>query len=244
VKVEKHYANGLAFIGGYTWSKAIDNVSAFYGTGRSSDTEQNYRNLAAEKGRADFDFRQRLSLAYVYELPLGKSVWKANNSKLNYVIEGWEVAGIATLQSGAPWTAYISGDISHTEQQDRPNIIRAPYYFYPAHKSPHQWALPDSFGPPAPYTFGNAGRDILTGPGLVSWDFSLIRMFRLAEKKTLEFRAEMFNIMNSPNFQTPNSDVASQSFGKIFNTVQPIAGIPSGGPGDPRELQFGLKFTW
>jgi hypothetical protein len=250
VKFERHYTNGLAFLGAYTWSKAIDTVSAFYGSSRTADTEQNYRNLAAERGRADFDFRQRLSLAYVYELPFGKKVWKLQNTKLNYLLEGWELSGIATAQSGAPWTAYISGDISHTEQQDRPNWSgRNPY---PAHQTVRQYAygltLPDGspgpFSAPAPYTFGNAGRDILNGPGLASWDFSLIRKFRLTESKTLEFRAEMFNILNSPNFVTPNSDVASSSFGQIFNTVQPIAGIPSGGPGDPREMQFALKFIW
>jgi hypothetical protein len=250
VKFEKHYAHGLAFLGAYTWSKAIDTVSSFYGSGRSSDTEQNYRDLAAEKGRADFDFRQRLSLAYVYELPFGKSVWKLQDTKLNYFLEDWELSGIATVQTGAPWTPYISGDISHTEQQDRPNWSgQNPY---PAHQTVNQWAygltLPDGspgpFSTPQPYTFGSAGRDILTGPGLAAWDFSLIRKFRLAESKELEFRAEMFNMLNSPNFQTPNSDVASQSFGKIFNTVQPIAGIPSGGPGDPREIQFALKFIW
>jgi hypothetical protein len=250
MKFEKHYANGMAFIGAYTWSKAIDDASTFYGTGRSSSTEQNYRDLAAEKGRADFDFRQRLSLAYVYELPLGKKVLKLQNTKVNYLLEDWELSGIATVQSGAPWTAYISGDISHTEQQDRPSWSGSNPY--PAHQTVHQWAYgltlpngsPGPFSAPAPYTFGSAGRDILTGPGLAAWDFSLIRKFRLTESKTLEFRAEMFNILNSPNFVTPVSDVASSSFGQIFNTVQPIAGIPSGGPGDPRELQFALKFVW
>jgi hypothetical protein len=250
VKVEKHYANGLAFIGGYTWSKVLDDVSAFYGTDRASDTEQNYRDLAAEKGRADFDFRHRLSLAYVYELPFGEKVWRLQNTKLNYLLAGWELSGIATAQSGAPWTAYISGDVSHTEQQDRPNWSGSNPY--PAHQTVHQWVygltLPDGspgpFSTPAPYHFGSAGRDILNGPGLGCWDFSLIRIFRLTESKNLEFRAEMFNILDSPNFVTPNNDVASPTFGQIFNTVQPIAGLPSGGPGDARELQLALKLTW
>ena len=255
VKFEKHYAHGISFLGGYTWSKTLDDVSSFYGSNRASDTEQNYHDLAAEKGRADFDFRQRLSLAYLYELPFGKTVWKLQDTKLNYLLKDWELSGIATVETGAPWTAYISGDVSHTEQQDRPNWSgKNPY---PAHQTVHQWvyglALPDGspgpFSRQDPYTFGNAGRDILTGPGLAAWDFSLIRRFRLGESKYLEFRAEMFNILNSPNFETPNlvdasSDVASPSFGQIFNTVQPIAGVPSGGPGDPREIQFALKLAW
>jgi hypothetical protein len=242
VKVEKHYSHGLAVIGAYTWSKAIDTVSTFYGTGRSSDTEQNYRNLAAEKGRADFDFRQRLTLAYDYDVPIGRTVWKSDNHALNYLIQGWELAGIIQAQTGAPWTPYISADISHTEQQDRPNWTGTNPY--PAKQTVKQWALQSAFPAQAQFTFGNAGRDILTGPGLSDWDFSIIRKFRLTESKTLEFRAEMFNIFNSPNFSTPNSNAASASFGQIFNTVQPIAGLASGGPGDPREIQFALKLIW
>src|SRR5690349_10364836 len=76
------------------------------------------------------------------------------------------------------------------------------------------------------------------------WDFPLLRHLRISESESLEFRAEMFNLFNRPNFETPEPDVASPSFGQIFNTVQPLAGIASGGPGDPREVQFALRFTF
>lgn len=162
---------------------------------------------------------------------------------LNYLIQGWQLAGITTVESGAPYNVTISGDVSHTEQgADRPNVTGSP--FYPAHQTPNQWTLASAFSRPADYTFGNAGRDVLTGPGLVDWDFSLIRRFRLAETKSLEFRAEVFNILNHANFTVPDANVADPNFGKIFNTVQPIAGIASGGPGDPREIQFALKLTF
>jgi hypothetical protein len=84
----------------------------------------------------------------------------------------------------------------------------------------------------------------LNGSGEAVWDFSLIRKFPLGERMNLEFRAEMFNILDSPNFTLPNADVSSPSFGVIGNTVQPIAGQASGGPGDPREIQFALRLTW
>ncbi|MGD0921849.1 MAG: TonB-dependent receptor [Terriglobia bacterium] len=245
VKAERHFSRGLAFVAGYTFSKSLDTNSTIFGTDRNSNSPQNSRDLAAEKALSDYDFRHRLSLAYVYELPFGSKLWRSENRTLNYLTEGWQLSGIIALQSGPPFTPQISGDISHTEEnQDRPSIARAPYYFYPAHKTPDHWVLADSFTVPAPYTFGNAGRNILTGPGLANWDFSLIRRFRLTESKTLEFRAEMFNIFNRPNFEVPNRDLASASFGKIFNTVQSIAGLASGGPGDPRETQFGLKLIW
>jgi carboxypeptidase family protein len=243
MKVERHYTHGLAVIGAYTYSKSLDTGSTFYGTDRATDTEQNYHNLAAEKGRSDFDFRHRFSLAYIYDLPFGNTVAKMQNDRLNYLIQGWQLAGITTLQSGAPYNVGISGDVSHTGQgADRPNVTGSP--FYPANQTVNQWALASAFSRPLDYTFGNAGRDILTGPRLSDWDFSLIRMFRLTETRSLEFRTEVFNILNQANFHVPNSNVADPNFGRIFNTVQPIAGLASGGPGDPREIQFGLKLIW
>ncbi len=250
-KVEKRYSRGLAFLGAYTWSKSIDTNSSPFGTDRNENFPQNSRSLAAEKALSDFDFRHRLSLAYVYDLPVGNTLWKLQSSRLNYLIEGWEVSGIVTAQSGAHFTPNISGNLSGADESqtsgtghptDRPNLAGSG--FYPTKQTSDQWVLASAFSAPAPFTFGNAGRNILIGPGLGSWDFSVIRKFRLAETKTLEFRAEMFNIFSRANFDIPKRDVASPSFGKIFNTVQPLAGLASGGPGDPREVQFGLKLIW
>jgi outer membrane receptor protein involved in Fe transport len=244
VKVEKHYTNGLAIIGAYTWSKSLDDDSAYFGTNASPGFPENSYNLAAEKGRSDFDYEHRFSLAYVYDLPFGNKIARLQNSKANYLINGWEVAGIAMLQSGAPYTPTVDGNPSNNiDNHDRPNVVRG-VSLYPAHKSVNQWANPAAFSMPAQYTFGNAGRNILTGPGLADWDFSLIRNLKLWESKTLQFRVEMFNIFNRPNFTLPNADWSSTSFGVIGNTVQPIAGQASGGPGDPREIQFALPLTW
>ena len=132
---------------------------------------------------------------------------------------------------------------NNIDNHDRPNVVTG-VSFYPAHKSVNQWTNPAAFSFPAPFSFGNAGRNILTGPSLADWDFSLIRNFKLWESKTLQFRAEMFNILNRANFTLPNADASSSSFGVIANTVQPIAGQASGGPGDPREIQFALRLMW
>ncbi|MGD0694320.1 MAG: carboxypeptidase-like regulatory domain-containing protein [Terriglobia bacterium] len=251
VKVERHYTNGLSFLAGYTYSKSIDTNSSEFTTSRDQNFPQNSADLAAEKGRSDFDFRHRLSLTYLYELPVGNRMWKLNNSGLNYLIQSWELAGVFTAETGPPFTPQISGDISHADEEavigsgnptDRPDLTGTS--FYPAQKTPNQWLLPSAFSAPAPYTFGNAGRNILTGPGLSSWDFSLIRNFRLSESKSLEFRGEIFNLLNRANFDIPQRDVASPSFGQITNTLRPEAGLASGGPGDPREIQFGLRLMW
>ena len=244
VKVERHYSGGLAIIGAYTFSNSLDTNSAYDGTSASPNFPENSYDLAASKARSDFDYAQRASLAYVYDLPFGDRIGKLQNSKANYLINGWEVAGIAMLQSGAPYTPTVDGNPSNNiDNKDRPNVVPG-VSFYPAHKSVDHWTNPAAFSYPAYYTFGNAGRNILTGPGLADWDFSLIRNFKLGESKTLQFRAEMFNLLNRPNFTLPNADWSSTSFGVLGNTVQPIAGQASGGPGDPREIQFALRLTW
>lgn len=251
VKAERHYSRGLAVLGSYTYSKSIDTNSNPFGTDRNENFPQNSRDLAAEKALSDFDFRHRLTFAYVYDLPVGRTMWRAANPRVNYLIEGWEVSGIFAAESGPHFTANLSGNNSGADEQqitgqghptDRPNLTGGA--LYPANQTPDQWVLPSAFAAPAPFTFGNAGRNILAGQGLASWDFSVIRSFRLAESKHLEFRAELFNLFNRPNFDTPARDVASPSFGKIFNTVVPEAGLASGGPGDPREAQLALRLIW
>ncbi len=244
VKAERHYSKGMAVIGAYTYAKSLDTNSTYYGTNGTANFPENSFDRAAEKGRSDFDYRQRFSLAYVYDLPIGTTMWKSSNRAANFAIQGWEVAGIAMVQSGAPFTPTVDGNPSHNvDGNDRPNVVSG-VSFYPAHQTAQQWANPAAFSTPAQYTYGNAGRDILNGPGEAAWDFSLIRNFKLGESKKLEFRAEMFNILNTANFTLPNGNVSSPSFGVIGNTVQPIAGQASGGPGDPREIQFALRLTW
>ena len=243
-KLERHYNNGLAIIAAYTYAKALDTNSTYFGTNAGPNFPENSYDRAAEKGRADFDYRQRFSLAYIYDLPFGRTVAHLQNSKLNYLIEGWELSGIAMLQSGAPYNVSVCCNPSENgDGNDRPNVVLgAPVY--PATKTVNQWALASAFSTPAQFTYGNAGRDTLNGPGTHDWDFSLIRKFKLTESKELEFRAEMFNIFNEANFALPDGNISDTTFGVIPNTVQPIAGQASGGPGDPREIQFALRLRF
>ena len=253
VKAERRFTNGLAFLLSYTYAHSIDTNSTFGSTDVNANAPQNSFDLAAEKASSDFDYRHRLSIAYVYDLPFGSGRFESGNSALNYTIQGWQLSGIVTAQTGAPFTPVISGDVSCTGEfqnfaalTDRPNLIGSPY---PSNQTPNNWVQPSAFSNPFiaagnRCAFGSAGRNILRGPGLGTWDFALARSFRLGESKAFEFRVEMFNIFNRPNFATPQADVAAPSFGRIFNTVQPLAGIASGGPGDPREIQFALRFTF
>ena len=241
-KLERHFSGGMAFLVAYTYSKSIDTNSTVFNTNRNTNFPQNSQNLAAERARSEFDIRHRLSAAYVYRLPFGTGRLQFGSHALNYLARDWQVSGIFTAQSGPPFTPQVSGDVSQTnEGSDRPNIIGNPY---PAHQGPNQWVLASAFSIPTPYTFGDAGRNSLTAPGLASWDFSVSRHFRLTEGTALEFDGQIFNLLNRANFDVPQTDRASPSFGKIFNTVQPVAGLASGGPGDPREVQLGLRLTF
>ena len=251
VKVERRFSKGLSVLASYTYSKSIDTASSPYADARNPNFPQNSYNVGAEKSVSDFNFPQRLSLAYLWTMPFGSGGAKAHNPQLNYAIKGWEVGSVVTVESGPPFTPVVSGDVSGADEinnatvlvdTDRPNV--ASTSFYPAKRTPQEWVLPSAFSTPSEFTFGNAGRNILRGPGLGSCDFSVLRNFRLAELANLQFRGEVFNIFNRANFDIPQNIVNAPSFGQIFNTLQPVAGLASGGPGEPRELQLGMWLTW
>jgi hypothetical protein len=250
-KVERRMSKGLSVLAAYTYSKSIDSSSGPFSDTRNANFPQNSYDVAAEKAVSDFNPAHRLSLAYLWAMPFGSTVAKLDNRDLNHLIEGWEVGSVLTVQSGAPFTPVVSGDISGADEinnatvqadTDRPNV--ASRAFYPSKQAPQQWVNASAFSIPSPFTFGNAGRNILLGPGLGSCDFTIHRDFHLGESSRLEFRAEMFNIFNRANFDIPQRNLASPSFGQIFNTLQPVAGLASGGPGEPRELQLGMRLVW
>jgi hypothetical protein len=250
-KVERRFSQGLSILASYTYSKSIDTASGPVPDSRNPNFPQNSYDLAAEKAVSDFNFPQRLSLAYIWNMPFGSTMAKLHDQRLNYLIQGWEVGSVLTVESGPPFTPVVSGNISGADEinnatvqtdTDRPNVVSGT--FYPSKRTPQQWVLPLAFSTPSADTFGNAGRNILRGPGLGSCDFSVLRNFRLGETAKLQFRAEIFNIFNRANFDIPQNNVNSPSFGQIFNTIQPVAGLASGGPGEPRELQLGLRLNW
>ena len=250
-KAERRFSRGLSVLASYTYSKSIDATSGPFSDSRNANFPQDSYDVAAEKAVSDFNFPQRFSLAYVWSMPFGATVAKLDDHCLNYLVEGWQVGGVIAAQSGPPFTPFVSGNVSGADEvqitgtsndTDRPNLTGAS--FYPSHQTPQQWLNAAAFSTPQPFTFGNAGRNTLRGPGLGSWDFSVLRNFRLRESTSLEFRAEMFNILNRANFDIPQRNLSSASFGQIFNTLQPVAGLASGGPGEPRELQLALRLKW
>jgi Carboxypeptidase regulatory-like domain/TonB-dependent Receptor Plug Domain/TonB dependent receptor len=236
-KLDKRFSHGLSFLMAYTWSHSMDGASVFFGSGANATTifpQDNY-NLKAERGNSDFDIRQRLSWSFIYELPIPRSVPKA-------IASGWQLGGILTLQTGQPFSVLTGQDNSSTGLgNDRPNLVGDP------NSGPHtvqRWFNTAAFQPNAPLTFGDAGRNLVVGPGYRDFDFSILKNTRIGERTDVQFRSEFFNIFNHPSFALPSNILAAPNFGTLFQTpdaAQSNVGLGSGGP---RLIQFALKVSF
>jgi hypothetical protein len=248
VRLERRLAQGLSFTASYVWSKSIDQGGNISTSGNNSNNAQNARNLAAERGLSDFNVPQRFVFSTVWDVPVPKS-----NGMIRAVAGGWQLKGILTVQEGQPFTLYDGVDQSSTGGgNDRPNVIGD---WHVAHPSVTQWfnactilangnrsnCLPGeepAWQIPPAGTFGNAGRNILQGPGLLNFDLGLSRQFRITERITLQFRGEFFNVLNRANFYLPGTSVSSSSLGTITQAAdQPF-------PGAQRQGQFALKVVF
>jgi hypothetical protein len=234
LKVQKRYTHGLSFLSSFTWSKALNDQPEIC---CSQPYPQNSYNLRAEKGLADFDQRLRWVVSFDYELPFGRGRQFLNNSRvLDLVLGGWHAGGIYSLSTGFPFSAQLGYDPSNTGDQGlvRPNRI-ANGNLPGGQRDPSLWFDPNAFDFPADYTFGNSGRNILTGPGFSTLDGSIRKDFAITEAQHLEFRAEFFNMLNHPNFAQPDAflDDGPGSVGVITSLALPM-----------RQIQFGLKYRF
>ena len=227
VKLDKRLSHGLSYLVSYTYGKSIDEGSGTAsGSDASGGVQNSYNRFEGQRGLSDFDVRHRLVLSPIWNLPFGL----ANRSLTDKVIGGWQVSGIFQFQTGRPFTPNESGNISLTGQSsDRPNVV-AGCDVNAAPKSVTEWFNTACFTLPPSGTFGDAGRNILTAPGLVTLDFAVARVFTITERMHLQFRAEAFNLANHPNFQQPNATQNSPSVGKIAATSV-----------DNREIQLAIN---
>ena len=238
-RFQQRLSRGLTALASYTWSKSIDDASNFFSSAGDPNFPQNSYNVAAERGRSNFDVRQRLSVSYSYALPFGKGrQYLADDGWVSTVLSGWETYGIVTLQSGRPFTVALLSEIDNSGTgrsilgfgaNDRPNVVGNPEL---SNRTTLQWFNTAAFGFPAPGTFGNAGRNILDGPGFQNVNASLVKNTALTERVKLQFRAEAFNLFNHPNFNLPDNFLGSPTFGRITSAR------------DPRHIQFGLKLLF
>jgi hypothetical protein len=254
LRIERRFTNGLSFLSSYAWSKSIDDGSGISTGSDSSGGAQNARNLRAERAASDYDVGHRWVLSYVYDLPFGGGKRFAPSNKVaGYVLSDWQMTGILTMQSGRPFTVITGNDQSATggAASDRPNIIGD---WRVENPTPTRWFNPctrlangnlrncqpgdtPAWQQNAAGTFGNAGRNILRGDGLHNFDIGVQRFFRIVEGHQLQFRAEMFNLTNHPNFFFPTASLASAAFGTITRAANT-------GTGAQRQIQFAIKYLF
>ena len=246
VDVNHRFSNDLALRGVYTWSKVLDNGDSLNATtaGNAPGLVSNPYDLHADWGPGTYDVRHIGVVSAVYALPFGRGKAFANDLHgfANFAASGWSVNSIVTIQSGFPITPQLSYNPSNNG--DTRNPVR-PFVNPDFHGSvilgkPGQWFNPSAFlAPPANSGFwGNLGRDTLSGPGLGTWDFSAYKDTRIRERLGVEFRAEIFNLLNRANFNTPNLIVFTPS------GVSGTAGAITSTSTTSRQVQFALKLLW
>jgi len=231
VQARKVYSHGLTLLSAYTWSKTIDGGSFSTGNGgfgSNGNSPANPRDRGAEKSRSKFDTRHRWVTSAIWDLPGQKLT-----GLLGKVIGGWQSSSIITFQSGFPVGITVIGDPANIGLGgQRPNLNGNPN-LPDGQRTIDRWFDTSVFSQPAPFTFGNAGRDIVDADGIANFDLSLLKVLKIHETHSLQFRAEFFNAFNSVVFGAPGTRFGSASFGKISSQAN-----------DPRQIQFGLKYMF
>ncbi len=227
IKTEKRFTKRLAFLASFVWAKSIDDADTQIPGLFESFGAQDERNLRLERGLSFFDVRRRLSGGYVYSIPAAPA-WKP-------VLSNWQLSGTFTFQDGTPLNpVYFGTDFANSGTPNRPNVVPGQAVLLPGgQRNADHFYNVNAFSSPAPFTFGNAGRDILPGPGNAVVDIALHRQFTIQEGKTIQLRAESFNLANHPNIGIPGPYLDfGPFFGKAFSA------------GDPRRMQFALRFDF
>jgi Carboxypeptidase regulatory-like domain len=258
VDLKRRFSHGLTLRGAYTWSKTLDDGDSLNATAAQNAAAllSNPYVPKADWGRATFDVRNLGVVTATYELPFGRNrrYLSSSSGTVNLLVGGWMFNSIVTAQSGFPFTPQLSYNPSNSG--DTRNPVRP--FVNPAFTgpvvlgTPTQWFNPSAFIAPPNNSgfFGNLGRDTFTGPGLTTWDFSVMKETHFLEHMNLQFRAEMFNLLNRANFNTPNLIThvllpgATPGSTSTTPVVSPAAGVITSTSTYSRQVQFGLKLLW
>jgi hypothetical protein len=236
----KRYSNGLSFSGAYTWGNAIDNINGST-SGRQQSLGTAVGNYWAPLvGPSNFIRKNVFTASYLYEIPKAPVT-----GALSEIVNGWSVSGVVIVETGLPFsisdsrggTIYgVGGSGSSSYAQFAPGM--GPGNVPISNQTLSHYFNTTVFVPPPAIGdgtgFGNAPKNFMTGPNFWNTDFALVKAFTLREPLHLEFRAELFNLFNHPNFGNPGANVSSSgSFGVISSTVS-----------SPRIAQFALKLRF
>jgi hypothetical protein len=220
IKAEKRYSNSLTLITSYQYSKSI-------GIGDTTGV-QNPNNIDAERAATNQDMTHHVVGSAVYQLPFGKNRWIGSDwgRTTNAVLGGWVLSPIVTVNSGFLYSLTVAGNPSNSGQVDRPNVVGD---WHISNPTPALWFKTSAFAKNAPYTYGNAGRNTIRGPGSFNLDLALHKSFQFNDRLSAQLRFESFNATNTPAFGAPNVQVGNSGFGQITTA------------GQARNNQLGLK---
>ncbi len=237
---ERRFHAGFQFLGAFTWSRTIDDSCGDL----DSCMPQLYTNYHIERGLSNIDQSYRMVLSSVYELPFGRGMRFGRNwsRPIDWVLGGWQLNGIYTLQSGLPFSVCVDG--AQGSCVTRADVV-GPLQTFPGTITPGLYFNTSSFAAPPTTTYadgsttydrpGTSGRDILRGPGFSNIDMSIFKSFNITEKSRLEVRFQAYNATNTPHFNNPNADLSqSSTFGTITQTL----------PFSYRQCELGLRFTF
>ncbi len=245
VGVSKRLSYGLRAQLSYTFSRSIDEASGINSQDFDNSTTYviDWYNRKADRGLSSFGAKHVFVANWSYELPLGRT--KAGLA--GALLKGWQINNITTAQSGTPFEARLSFNRSNNQNttsfsfHERPSV-RPGASNNPILGGPNRYFDVNAFELQPLGTIGNLGKNTLIGPALVNVDVSLFKEFRLGEAKAIQFRAEMFNVFNHPNFAIPNS--ANRVVFTAVNVVSSNAGAITSTVTTSRQVQFGLKLTF
>ncbi|MGH9673137.1 MAG: carboxypeptidase regulatory-like domain-containing protein [Bryobacteraceae bacterium] len=236
-KLTRRFSSGLTYLASYTWSKSIDTATAIRNQGGDTLFPQNSYCRSCEKARSSHDNRHRYVTSVLWELPFGRGrKHHIENAVLNGIAGGWQLSTALTLQSGFPITVTNGLDTSNTGAIfDRPNSVGRDADLPRGEQDPVRFFDTTAFTINLPGTHGNVGRNTLTSPGIIGWDFATLKNFYFSgdSRYYLQFRFEGFNFANHPNWGNPNANISSASFGQITGTR-----------GNMRNLQLALKLVF
>jgi hypothetical protein len=242
--INQRFRSGLRLQASYTFSKVISLLDTVFGSDFAGDATGGVTDaydLAQDRGLAAYSVKHNFVLNYSYDLPFKASGFKGK------LVQGWQLSGIASRQSGIPFTistALKAGDGAGAlggaggSPVNRPDLAPGRSN-NPVLGGPDKYYDPSAFASAALGVFGTLGRHTVIGPGLVNFDFSLIKNTAISEKADLQFRAELFNILNHPNFNNPGGGVFDSRGNPTANR-----GRISTTNTDPREIQFALKLVF
>ncbi len=229
-KLEKRFASGVQGLFSYTYSKAIDFGGSAGSGGGATGGPQTITCLRCGRGASGYDVKHRAVTSVVYELPFGKGrKFMSAGGPADLLFGGWRVSTIATLSTGRPFNVNLANGVNNGAPS-WPDRTGAGTLDNP---DPFKWFDDRAFQAPAPNTYGNVARGVLYAPGQVQFDTSFVKNFKIREKMSVQFRAEAFNLFNTPQFGFPNSAIGSPTVGRITSTIA-----------DSRDMQLALKFEF